>query len=138
MTSNEVKAQKLGMPYGTACNRLRKVILYHLLKQLGQNTCFQCKEEIESAEFLSIEHKQSWSDNPNLFWEIDNIAFSHLTCNIKASRRGGRRFPQREDGHLWCSKHQQYLPGEMFSKGSGRPSGYRGYCNECRKAADWK
>lgn len=138
MTSNEVKAQKLGMPYGTACNRLRKVILFYLLKQLGQNICFQCQKEIESADSLSIEHKRSWSDKPTLFWDLDNIAFSHLTCNIKASRRGGRSFPQREDGHVWCCKHKQYLPKEMFSKGSGRPSGYRAYCNECRKALGWK
>ena len=136
MTSNEIKAQKLGMPYGTACGRLRKVILFHLVKQLGQNTCFQCQKEIESADSLSIEHKQPWSDNPSLFWDLDNICFSHLTCNIKASRRGGRRFPQMGN-NLWCSRHKQYLPKEKFGKGSGRPSGYRGYCNECRKNLGW-
>ena len=88
MTStNKRRNIQLGMPFGTANSKLRRIILFDLLKQLGQNICFQCGEKIETIEELSIEHKESWLDKENakeLFWNLDNIAFSHLKCNIRA------------------------------------------------------
>lgn len=84
------KTQQLEVNFGTAANRLKKVIMLDLLKQLNKNICFQCKKEIETVEELSIEHKVPWldSDRPKeLFFNLDNIAFSHLTCNIRAARQ---------------------------------------------------
>lgn len=78
------------MPIGTASNRLRKAIIFNLLKQLGQNFCFQCGSEIESEKELSIEHKVPYldcEDPVKLFFDLKNIAFSHLSCNCSASRR---------------------------------------------------
>ena len=51
------KSAFLGMPHGTASNRLRKLILLHLLKKHGENVCFKCSEKIETANELSVEHK---------------------------------------------------------------------------------
>lgn len=85
--NNKKKSEQLGMPHGTASGRLRKMILFHLLKKLGDNVCFQCKGSIESIEDLSIEHKIPWldsSDPPALFFDLENIAFSHLSCNVTA------------------------------------------------------
>ena len=94
---NKIKSQQLGMNHSTACNRLRKQVLFHLLKQLGQDVCFQCGDQIEHVDDLSIEHKEPWLHvDPDLFWDMENIAFSHLTCNIRANRRpntGQRRHP---------------------------------------------
>ena len=87
---NDKKTEQLGMPVGTASNRLRKSIIYNLVKQLNQHYCFQCGSEIESENELSIEHKIPYldSDNPKeLFFNLDNIAFSHLNCNIGAGRK---------------------------------------------------
>ena len=87
--TNIKKGKQLGMPLGTASARLRKRILFNLLKEAGKNICFQCGKTIDSEEELSIEHKIPWldSDNPKeLFFSMDNIAFSHLNCNIKAAR----------------------------------------------------
>lgn len=87
---NEMKTAKLGMPIGTASNRLRKSILLHLLKRLNENVCFQCGERIHDADELSIEHKEPYlhSDDPvGLFFSLDNIAFSHLKCNISAANK---------------------------------------------------
>lgn len=84
--SRENKNKALGMSYGTACNRLRKMILFKLVKDLGLNICYQCGRPIETVDELSIEHKKAWlsSDNPvESFFNLDNIAFSHLTCNIR-------------------------------------------------------
>jgi len=79
------RAEQLGMPYGTASGRLKKKVLFNLVQKLGENICFQCKKEIKTAEELSIEHKKPWYNNDvNLFWDMDNIAFSHLKCNSGA------------------------------------------------------
>lgn len=90
-SSNKNKADKLGMPFGTASNRLKKKIMFSLLCQLDLNVCFQCGNRIETAEELSVEHKISWlnGENPQeLFFSLDNIAFSHLKCNIAAGTGG--------------------------------------------------
>lgn len=91
--SNKRKAEKLGMPYGTARHKLVKSLLWDFVCKAQQNKCFQCGTEILTIHDLSIEHKTFWetSDNPiELYFDIDNIAYSHLTCNMKAgSFKGG-------------------------------------------------
>lgn len=92
--NNEKKAEQLGMPAGTASNRLRKKIIFQLLKESGKNFCFQCGAEIESEKELSIEHKKPWLDSGNpvdLFFDLDNIGFSHLSCNSGAARQTKER-----------------------------------------------
>lgn len=86
--SNATKSKLLGMPHGTAANRLRKSILFSLVCRLDLNECFQCQEEILSVDDLSIEHKEPWiqSEHPiDSFFDLDNIAFSHLRCNVGAA-----------------------------------------------------
>jgi hypothetical protein len=88
VNSNAKKAAQLGMPFGTANGRLKKNILFSLVVRLGENTCFHCKEIIETVEEFSIEHKEPWQDNdPALFWDIGNIAFSHFACNVGQARK---------------------------------------------------
>lgn len=85
--SNIRKSEFLGIPHGTAQSKLRKMILFQLLKRLNENFCFQCGAEIERVEDLSIEHKKPWlNESIDLFWDLDNIAFSHLSCNSGAAR----------------------------------------------------
>jgi len=85
---NKKKADQLGMPHGTASNRLRKQVLFSLIKRLDEHYCYQCGAEITSVEELSMEHKTPWLDNsPDLFWDLNNIAFSHPSCNYGAARK---------------------------------------------------
>lgn len=87
---NRKKNIQLGMPYGTACNKLRKSLLFSLIKELNKNVCYQCGKIIESEDELSIEHKIPFLDSEDpkkLFFDLNNIAFSHLKCNAKAARR---------------------------------------------------
>lgn len=85
---NEKKNAQLGMPFGTASGRLRKLVLFSVLERHEENVCFQCGNKINSADDLSIEHKVPWLDtDARLFWDINNIAFSHLSCNISAARQ---------------------------------------------------
>ena len=106
----EKKSKQLGMNHSTASGRLRKKILFMLIQRLKLDTCFQCKNLIVEVEDLSIEHKKPWLDeDPRLFWDMGNIAFSHRSCNSSAARfntKGGRKkFEKRignrqgEEGH---------------------------------------
>lgn len=88
MKSNIKKSKQLGIPWGTANNKLKKKILFNLLCKLNENVCFHCNKKITSENELSVEHKEPWLDNsPSLFWDLDNIAFSHLSCNCSNGRK---------------------------------------------------
>ena len=74
----------------TASNRLKKELLFSLAKELKVNWCYQCGAEIETAKRMTIEHKTPWldSDDPvGNFFSLDNIAFSHSSCNYAAARQ---------------------------------------------------
>jgi hypothetical protein len=85
----EEKKRQLGMDAGTASNRLVKDILWSLIVQSGEGYCYRCKEPMLRNNF-SIEHKEPWlhSEDPKgLFFSLDNITFSHKSCNYSAARR---------------------------------------------------
>ena len=88
--SNKKKSEQLGMNPGTAANRLKKMLLWKYLSMFGNNICFQCKKPIYHIEELSIEHKEPWLDSEDpvkLYFDLDNVGFSHLSCNIGAKRQ---------------------------------------------------
>ena len=92
--SNIKKSEQLGMSYGKASNILRKNITFSLIEKTGQNICYRCGKAIETVNEMSIEHKVPWLDSndpTSLFFDIDNIAFSHQKCNSSAIRRGTSR-----------------------------------------------
>jgi hypothetical protein len=104
------KAQQLGMNQGTAAARLLRDILWKLIVQTNNNYCCKCKTEMTRQSF-SIEHVKPWldSDDPvGLFFDLDNISFSHLSCNLSSARKN--------------------------KKGCGNPGSYnRGCrCSECK------
>jgi len=77
------------MDPGTAAHRLRKAILFSFAKRLDLNWCYQGGCEIEDIHRFTIEHKVPWLDSEDpvdLFFNMDNIAFSHDSCNYRASR----------------------------------------------------
>lgn len=81
----DTKSKQLGMPFGTANHRLRKQLLFRYVVRCGDNFCYKCTLEITTIEDFSIEHKKPWQGISNdLFWDLDNIAYSHLKCNVRA------------------------------------------------------
>lgn len=103
-SGNKKKDKQLGMSHGTAANKLRKLILFALVVQTGLDNCFQCGEKIEIVGDLSIEHKIPWLDSGDpvgLYFDLSNISFSHISCNI-----GGRRSPTSRVEHGTNSKYQ--------------------------------
>ena len=114
--------------------------MFRLVQRLGEDICYRCEGKIKTVQELSIEHKEPWFDvDPELFWALDNVAFSHLSCNVGSRRRGVKRL-KGEDGTEWCSGCQRFLAVESFGRMSKkhytRPVKY--HCNECRKANGWE
>lgn len=138
MDSNEAKKQFLGMPYGTACGRLRKQLLFKLVRDAKLDTCFQCNEQIETVEEFSIEHKRPWfRANAELFWDLDNIAFSHLGCNSRAKRSPIDK--QGPDGTKWCPSCEKFkLLGDFRRRIDHRYSDKNIPASYCRSCANEK
>ena len=127
MGHNEKKAAALGMPWGTANNRLRKSILFHLLKRHEENVCYVCDTVIEKVDDLSIEHKKPWEGaSIDLFWDLENIAFSHIRCNKPHQQNGGRDKIVTPEGTSWCWVCKQPRTLQLFT------SGAKGECSPCK------
>jgi hypothetical protein len=78
------QADQLGMPIGTAKNKLQRALIWKLLLRAGDNVCDHCEDWISRPEDLAITHVESWlDDDPSLFWDYDNVAFMHPECATK-------------------------------------------------------
>jgi hypothetical protein len=140
--SNESKARTLGMPHGTASNRLRKILLFHQLKKHGENICVRCWKLIESVDDLSIEHLKPWEGiSADLFWDLNNVRYSHLYCN-RPHRFNQNAVPpppqhtrtkEAPEGTAWCTGHKDYLLVEAFHSNERNVNKVASYCKECRK-----
>ena len=76
------------MSYSTAGNRLKKMLFFKLVQETKKDRCFRCDEKITNYIELSIDHMDAWLDQDNsVFWNLNNIAYSHLTCNSAKSAR---------------------------------------------------
>ena len=95
MLDNAGKAKLLGIPFGTANARLRKALLFQFAGLLGKLNCYRCSKPIESIDDFSIEHKKAWAqadDSIQAFYDLDNIAFSHLSCNVSTSLKSNKKY----------------------------------------------
>lgn len=134
MNNNQRKAAFLGIPYGTACGRLRKMLMFRFAQELGYDECFSCGEKIESVEEISIEHKEPWLDRENgvdLFWDLDNIAFSHARCNRPHVHGTWRLRKVSPEGMAWCTDCKEHKPKENFRKNRSRWNGLSKMCVPC-------
>ena len=131
---------ELGIPYGTACGKLRKQLLFEYAKRCDEDKCFKCGVRIETVEEFSIEHKLPWLHiDPDLFWDLNNIAFSHLACNKPHNKYGGgggfnsgiskRKIGPR--GMFWCFGHKDFAPEENFARDKNRWKGVTSICKTC-------
>ena len=117
----KIKAELLGMPIGTAQGKLRQLILFELICRLKINSCFRCHGKITSVADMSIEHKESWqraSDPVEAFFSMQNIAFSHRSCNYAAAFRPHKKTRTVEETRIrWRGlKRRQYTPEKRRAK----------------------
>jgi hypothetical protein len=131
--NRKVRQHKLlGMPHGTAAGRLRKLLLFKFVSIANENNCFKCNKEITNADELSIEHKQPWENiSSELFWDLENITFSHLSCNRPHRYGSGDNKKIGQDGTSWCSKHQRFLPVVDFYVDKRNWDGLSSNCKKC-------
>ncbi|MFN8512560.1 MAG: hypothetical protein U0232_16535 [Thermomicrobiales bacterium] len=138
---DERKRAQLGMSPSSAIARLRVLVMFDLLSQLDLGICYRCGEHIASAEQLSVEHKIDWLDrDPQLFWDLGNVAFSHRLCNSRAASRvnqgrsnGGRYRKVGPEGTAWCGNCRLFLPIEDFSRNRSRWNGVGSWCAVCER-----
>jgi 5-methylcytosine-specific restriction endonuclease McrA len=95
MAIKETMQLQLGMNPSTASHALKKELMFSLVQQLNQDVCFQCGKVIETSKELSVEHKTPWlhSEDPKgMFFDLDNITFSHRSCNSAAARTTTKKY----------------------------------------------
>lgn len=130
-------ASQLGMPHGTATSKLRKIILFNFAQRLKEDICFKCGKQIETVDELSIEHKLPWEGrSTSLFWDLNNITFSHLKCNRQHIEGAEKLRKIGPEGTSWCSSHKQFLPVENFWKNPNNWNGLARQCSECMTKSD--
>ena len=61
--NSKKKNNQLKMPHGTANGRLKKSILFSLVKRCNEDICYRCGKKIKTERELSIEHKKPWLEN---------------------------------------------------------------------------
>ena len=138
---------QLGINYSTAQHRLKKQVLFSFIQAAELDDCIRCDDKLTADDF-SLDHKEQWLGNPDLFWDLSNIGFAHNKCNAKARRpkkidvtpeikahlykiRVDRR-KNAPEGMAWCGKHKTYLPVENFCKDKKQANGLHFYCKQCR------
>lgn len=97
MTSNSVL---LGESFGRACHKLRKQIMFAMARELGRDTCFRCSKKIEDIDEFSIEHKRPWRSSirpVEEFYDLGNIAFSHLSCNSSHAYKPNKKYKDKRE-----------------------------------------
>jgi hypothetical protein len=107
-SNNRKKSQQLGINFSTATHRLKKLVMFDLVQKTFQDTCFRCGQKIKFPDELSVEHKEAWLDSPNpvdLFFNLNNLAFSHLTCNTASARRTNKKYHTLAERHAANLKH---------------------------------
>lgn len=85
------------MTTGKASHRLVKDLLFDFVVKAGHK-CYRCNGELTRDTF-SIEHKKAWLDSGEpvqLFFDLDNIAFSHMKCNFGAAKKMVSKFTKEE------------------------------------------
>jgi hypothetical protein len=128
----------LGLPVSKASHTLKKRLFFNFLKQLNLDICYRCNNKILSAEELSVDHKIEWRyDKPELFWDLNNIAYSHRKCNKPRSRKGilqplyRKQCPSNES---WCSGCKTCRSNLFFSRNvRGKADGLHYNCKQCDK-----
>lgn len=96
---SDKKKMQLGMNPSTASHRLVKDLLWNFVKTTGQESCCKCGE-IMRRESFSIEHVIPWLDSEDpvgMYFDLENIKYSHLSCNRADARNTTKKYFSREE-----------------------------------------
>lgn len=96
---SDKKKLQLGINPSTASGRLVKDILWKLIVQTQQDKCCKCNNTMTRDTF-SIEHIVPWLDSASpqeLYFDLNNIGFSHLRCNVADARRPNKKYSSSKE-----------------------------------------
>ena len=113
------KTLLLGENFSTAANKLRKAIMFSLIQELNRDICHRCTLKIDSISELSIEHIESWqsAEYPSKsFYDLKNISFSHLKCNIGAVHRKKKYASPEEKRAAQWSRYYDKKKDQILSR----------------------
>lgn len=99
MVRLSTKKDQLGMDPGTASGRLVKDLLWKYLVIARGDLCSKCRLPMSRSDF-SVEHIEPWmhSEDPSgLFFDLDNIDFSHHRCNVGSARQANKKYADRSE-----------------------------------------
>lgn len=133
---NKDKARFLGIPYGTACNRLRKQLLFDAVSRLGENICCRCQEVILSVDDFTIDHIKPWLNrSEELFWSLDNIGYAHSKCNTPHKLNYNSKWQRKvgPEGTAWCTNCQDFRLETEFRKNKSNWNNLQSECASCMK-----
>ena len=102
------KNNQLGINSGTARGRLVKDLLFKFVVDSGIK-CFRCGGDLDRESF-SIDHKIPWLDSHNpteLFFNLDNISYSHKGCNYRDARRPHKKYTSPEEQQREVEKRRR-------------------------------
>lgn len=111
--SNARKRELLGMTFGRANGILRKSLLFSMAHKLGMGKCYVCTKIIKELDEFSIEHKKPWGtakDPKEAFFDLDNVAFSHINCNVRDyanKRRKPKEHHQKRKREEWAKHYEK-------------------------------
>lgn len=110
MSVKNKKQVQLGMNPSTAQGKLTRDILWSLVVKTNQDICCKCDKPMVRDTF-SIEHVKPWLDSEDpvgLFFDINNIKFSHLRCNVKDARSARKKYETPEEAKAaWMTKKNE-------------------------------
>lgn len=95
MNRKRQQQELLGMSMSAAERKLRKSIIFDLAQQLHKNVCLECGQPIDDPDALAIKHVEDWEESPSRFFELTNVAFSHISCGAGEYGRGQRESAMR-------------------------------------------
>ena len=129
---NAKKKSLLGVAATSASVRLHRMLLYQFARDAGKLDCFRCGGYIESLTEFSIDHKEAWMLSPNpekTYFDLNNIAFSHLSCNAKAGAGLG------SSAKTFCPQSHPYDDDNTLLE--KRPNGrFARKCRVCKTTND--
>jgi len=107
------KNEQLGMNPSTAQQRLVKDTLFRLVVTAGY-VCFRCGQPLVRENFTI----EPWLDSENpkeLFFDQNNVAFSHAPCNFSAARKPSK-YPTEEERRQARNKSQREHNAREYTK----------------------
>ncbi|MAF04412.1 hypothetical protein [Herbaspirillum sp.] len=110
------KSKQLGMSASTAAHRLRVDLLFKFAILSGHK-CYHCNGDLVRETF-SIEHKKAWLDSADpkaIFFDLDNIAFSHIGCNSANKRHPHQKYFSEDERRAGALKAQREWKRNNYS-----------------------